>query len=250
MNAEAKNPQHKIHWINFIRALCIIIIYFIHAEEFFGFTIRGFDKYLLPIYVNAFYFVSGYLMFKKHITIIEKKEYREERKRFLTNILFRLIIPSFIFSVLFFIPSFLIQNRQLSVLRFIEKTIGGNTYWFISSLVVAQMIFFLLFRTRIKNIWFYFLVSIGLYYIGYWCVAHEILLVPGFETNPWNFDKGLISTVFLAFGGLCDRRLADMSYIGEAHIRDCGTSVKTAFFLHLQDDMLHCILFVLVEREL
>ena len=198
----AVKTQKNIRWINYIRAICCIMIYYIHAEEFFEFSIKGLSKYILPVYVNAYYFVSGYLLFKKQMPLIENGNFQEGRKSFLLNILFRLVIASLIFSIIEFIPGSLLQRRDMSIQWLIEKTIWGRTYWFISSLVSAELILYGLFQSKIKNVWFYFITGIGLFAIGYILLLHHFRLTHLFESNPWQFDKGLVAIVFIVFGGI------------------------------------------------
>ena len=163
---EVKPAKKDIRWINYIRAICIIMIYYIHAQEFFEFSIQGLAKYVFPVYVNAFFFVSGYLMFKKLFPLVSNDNLGEQGKRFLKNILFRLVIASLIFSIIEFVPSCLFSSKKITILGFVEKTIWGNTYWFISALVIAELLIFLLFLTRIKSIWFYGISSIGFFILG------------------------------------------------------------------------------------
>ena len=199
---ESKGTKKDIRWINYVRAICVIMIYYIHAQEFFEFSIQGLAKYIFPVYVNAFFFVSGYLMFKKLFPFVSDDNLGEKGKQFLKNILFRLIIASLIFSIIEFVPSCLFSSKKITILGFLEKTICGNTYWFISALVIAELIVYLLFLTKIKNIWFYFVSSIGLFIIGMLCCNNGFLLFNVFEGNPWHFEKGFVSVIFLVLGGI------------------------------------------------
>jgi len=53
---------------------------------------------IIPFYVNGFFFISGYLLFKNYMS---KQTYsRQEYIRGIKNIIFRLALPTVIFSVL------------------------------------------------------------------------------------------------------------------------------------------------------
>lgn len=113
------------------------------------------------------------------------------------NVLYRIIIPSIIFSIIEFVPSCLIQGRGIDMGYALYKTIGGGTYWFTSALVVAELILLLLFCTRKRNIWFYVLVSFALGSIGLVIVKLGIM-----QNGIWAWRQGLIALIFLAMGGL------------------------------------------------
>ena len=197
--------KKNIHWINYVKAICMIVIYYTHAQGFFKYTVLNLAKYLTPFYVNAFFFVSGYLFFRKQIPLLEENDYlnlRNERKRFLQNLLFRLVIPVLLFSVIEFVPASLVQGRVLSVMEFIEKTVWGGTYWFVSALVVAELLVLVLTLTGIKNIFFYLACSAAFFYAGRCMVLSGWIMMPSMEINPWYIEKGLLASLFLAVGGL------------------------------------------------
>lgn len=194
--------EKELYWINYLRAICIIAIYYTHAEEFFEYTVHGLAKYILPVYVNGFYFVSGYLFFRKHIESIENGTLKTGRKQFFLNLLFRLVIPSVLFSIFEYIPSSVLQHRGISVLSFIQKTLWGSTYWFISALVVAEFLFYLLLGSKIKNTLVYLALGIVAFSLGCCIAENNIHLLDIFTSNPWQFEKGLMAMMFLALGGV------------------------------------------------
>lgn len=64
------NKERKT-WIDSVKAICMIGVYILHSEAYYGIGGVSYGYCLTPFYVNAFFFVSGYLFFKKHI---EKSE--------------------------------------------------------------------------------------------------------------------------------------------------------------------------------
>ena len=192
--------KKTIHWLNYVRAISMISIYYIHAQEFFGYSIHGLGKYIFPFYVNSFFFVSGYLLFRKYMS--RPDDYKKLTRFCLENILFRLVIPSILFSAVFYIPSSIIQNRSLSLFSFLEKTIAGGTFWYISALAVAELVFCLLYRCGIRNMFVFCLIGIALFVPGMIIAKNEIVIFEGFTDNPWYFEKGFMAFIFLVFGGL------------------------------------------------
>lgn len=97
--------KKNILWINYIRAICILAVYLVHSELYYGYSIGALDYLVHPFYVNAFFFVSGYLMFRKQLSepVINQdlSEYtHNDGYKMFGNILFRIIIPSIVFSAI------------------------------------------------------------------------------------------------------------------------------------------------------
>ena len=113
------------------------------------------------------------------------------------NILYRIVIPSVIFSAIELFPSCILQGRELCIGFALYKTIGGGTYWFTSALVVAEMLLLILFCTRKRSIWFYASVCLALSVAGLIIVKLDILRI-----GIWAWHQGLIALLFLAMGGL------------------------------------------------
>lgn len=68
----AINDKKTIPWINVLKALCILLVFFRHCESYLGFECSWINFLIEPIYVNSFFFISGYLLFKKQLTITPK----------------------------------------------------------------------------------------------------------------------------------------------------------------------------------
>lgn len=156
------NVNKSIIWINSYKALCIIAVFFVHCQLYYGLRFGQVNDFVHPWYVNAFFFVSGYLLLWKQLSepriLEDKKAYVKPSgggQILLNNVIFRIVIPSVIFSAIEFFPSCIIQGRGIDIGFALYKTIGGGTYWFTSALVVAEIILLMLFCTRKKNMWLY-----------------------------------------------------------------------------------------------
>lgn len=196
--------KKNIPWINTLKALCIIFVFLRHCERYFGARFGLFDAVYYPFYVNAFFFVSGYLLFWKQLSsprILESgSQYLAGGgKTLFFNIVFRIVIPSIIFSIIEFIPASFILGRSIDFSSFFIKTIGGQTYWFTSALVIAELILLVLLLTRRKSIWFYAVIAIPLGALGIYMAQNDITI---FSKNWWAYRQGIIAIMFLAFGGL------------------------------------------------
>lgn len=196
--------KKNIAWINYLKAISIIAVYIVHCESYYGLGIGILEWLVRPFFVNAFFFVSGYLMFRKQLSepLIKQKTgayLQSDGQTYLSNILFRIVIPSILFSIIEFLPAIAIRGEKFSMAEMLYKTIGGGTYWFTSALVVAQLLFFLLLLTRKRNVWFYSAIGIGIGLMATYLITHDLWIG---ARNYWAYKQGLICMMFLALGGL------------------------------------------------
>ena len=188
----------EISWINWARAICIVLIYFAHSVEISGQPIPEWLHCLYSyVYVNVFFFVSGFLILGKKIQP--------------SNILFRIMIPAVIFSTLEYFPKVLLRGGELSAVSFMTETLGGGTYWFLSALGVAQLIIWALQKTGIKSIWFYVLCSVLLALAGIMINRSGFAVLGSDDSFPWKYKQGMICTVFMAAGALYGKYIGSKS---------------------------------------
>ncbi|MDO5460090.1 MAG: acyltransferase [Bacteroidales bacterium] len=199
MMAEAPKREH---WIDCLKAICIICVYIAHCESFYyeGESIASF--LVAPFYVNAFFFISGYLLFKKQFNNnrIENYTFKREYRQDLCNILFRLVIPTIIFSAIIYLPK---NNGIFDLRNFILNVLGGTSLWFTSALAVSQLVIFTLLLSRRTNIWFY-VVFTFLLLLGTFCLG-DVRSKAAEEYFPWYWQTGLIYTFLMILGGVYSR---------------------------------------------
>ena len=201
-NAQKKN----IPWINYLRGICILSVYFVHSNLYTCEYLSNVNLFIHPFYVNGFFFVSGYLLFRKQLSspLIDTtlSEYAiGGGKQLTTNILYRLIIPSILFAFIEFLPKKLIRGQEFDISDMLWETIGGGTYWFTSALVIAQLVLCLMLLSRQKNIWLYWGTSIIMMFIGLFMVNRDMNFL-GLSHDFWSFKRGLLALPFLTAGGL------------------------------------------------
>ncbi len=195
--------QERSFWIDAVKAICMISVYLLHSEAYYDTGGTSFGYLLIPFYVNAFFFVSGYLFFKKHIaegqyTYINKWG---GAKKDLINLFYRLLVPTILFSSLIYLPKVLFHSAEVSIGRYFYDVFGGISYWFTSALVVAQIILILLILFRFKKIWMYVLSTFLLFGLGIYLNLNR-------STNdataffPWFYKTGLVYTFIMTLGGI------------------------------------------------
>lgn len=79
------NQKKDIYWINAVKALCMIFVFFVHCQLYYG-TIFNFNYYIYPFYVNGFFFISGYLLFRKQLS---SNSCKKDQKELLISIIYK-----------------------------------------------------------------------------------------------------------------------------------------------------------------
>ena len=72
--------KKNIIWINTVKALSMIFIYFVHCQLYYGLLFSGLNQFIYPFYVNVFFFISGYLLFSKELS---SPKIEQNRKKYL-----------------------------------------------------------------------------------------------------------------------------------------------------------------------
>lgn len=194
----------SIIWINAVKGICMIAVFFIHAQCLCGPDISFASAEIHAFYVNGFFCISGYLLFWKQLTPPKVNEsfsvyLHGGGLTLFKNIAYRIVIPSVIFASFFYLPGRLVKHEEIATLDFLLETIGGRTFWFTSTLVVAEMILLLLFLSREKTIWFYITCIIAIVSLGfYWASINP----ESFALDLWAWRRGVLSLAFLGLGGL------------------------------------------------
>ena len=83
----------NIIWIDWARCICMLFVYWLHVGMFSSAPIE-FPISYGPFFVNAFFFISGYLLYKK----LKNDNSKSTRANTAKGVLFKICIPSIIFS--------------------------------------------------------------------------------------------------------------------------------------------------------
>ncbi|MCS2587145.1 acyltransferase family protein [Bacteroides fragilis] len=68
--------KKELNWINVAKAISIITVLFVHTENYYGLELGEINQFLCGFYVNAFFLISGYLLFRKHLINLPLKRVR------------------------------------------------------------------------------------------------------------------------------------------------------------------------------
>ena len=106
---------------------------------------------LMPFYVNAFFFVSGFLFFSKQLSLpFQSFGSSSHISQLIKNVFFRLVIPTIHFSSLIYIPKNLFHDNHLNWRVYLYEVFDGISFWFTSALTFVQLVFILLFSLKKK----------------------------------------------------------------------------------------------------
>lgn len=185
----------ELTWINNLRGICILFVYLAHAEHYWG----G-DTYLrrfyAPFYVNAFFVVSGYLLFRKIWFLETFAEWRISAKKQIVAIVCKIIVPTIFFSAILYLPKSIFNHEQFMLSKFAFNIFGGISFWFTSGLVIAQFCLLLMMILFHKRIW--------LYIVGACLSALAAILIKRIDPTPfpWFYKAGLCAVLYLVAGGI------------------------------------------------
>lgn len=201
--------ENRIHWIDVARALAILLIVF-------GHIIGHCDKlglvlyYIQAFHVPIFFVISGFLFKTK-----EKQKY----KGFVWQKFKRIMVPYFVFGLLFLVPYFILGssvsedlniNNELSIGKSLLGIIYGNGHdqllkqnsalWFLPCLFIMYQIFYFIdyLKKKIKKnssaqeyIIFLLLAVLG---VTNYSIPHVRL--------PWGIDIAISLSVFFELGSI------------------------------------------------
>ncbi len=190
--------QQREHWIDTLKAICIICVYIAHCESFYCPSYNIAQLIVTPFYVNAFFFINGYLIVRKYFKNNQIVNYSfKEYKKNILNILFRLAIPTIIFSAIIYIPK---NNFNFDLQNFSAVVFGGVSLWFTSALCISQFVIHTLFLSKQKNIWLYVLITFTIFLLTN--IFGDVRSKPAIEFFPWYWQTGMIYTFLMLLGGL------------------------------------------------
>ena len=198
----------EISWINWAKVICLTIVYLDHSliylQVYDNFTTL--ESFYLPFFVNIFFFMSGYLLFRKQLSSeiikIRKSEFiAGEGKKMFLNVLNKIAFPTILFSAIMYIPKKMIRGDEFTILSFAKDTILGGSIWFTCALAVAELLVLTMLLSRQRNIYFYIVVSMFLSALAI-IINDSGFTILSSENIPWFYKSGMIATLFLSLGGL------------------------------------------------
>ena len=197
--------RKDIVWIDWIKTFCMFLVYWCHISMF-GIKCAVNVPYAF-FFVNAFFFISGYLIFKKYYSpsIQDKSFLRNQligRGGWIPNILYKIAIPTVVFNIIEYVPNTIIKGESATVSGFLFATVLRGTNWFTGALCISELLLLVLFVfLRKKSIWLYLLFSIPLFLLGNY-LSKSLFVIWKDPAFPWFYTSGLMGLLFLVIGGV------------------------------------------------
>ena len=200
-------------WIDAVKGMSMLCVYLLHSEAYYGGSGSLLGRAMHPFYVNAFFFVSGYLFFSSlnrggdSLAAIRKK---------IHSVVYRLVIPTILFATLMYLPKMLFHGNDTDFSQYFLYVWGGVSYWFTSALAVAQLILLLLASVNLKGIGGYVVITAALFTLS------TSLDVSGTVNDslayfPWFWKTALVYSFIMALGGMyhrCEARIEHLMKFG------------------------------------
>lgn len=121
----------RIVWIDSLRGFCMLAILWLHTEMYYAGTDVTPYHYYVGDVLATFFFISGYLFFSPHKTLSVRHK--------LWGVLRWLVIPYFVFTIIIsalkavFLPPSDVGELAMGI-------ITGHASWFVSALIVAEIL--------------------------------------------------------------------------------------------------------------
>lgn len=188
--------QGELNWVNVLRAWSMAGVYLWHSEVYCGGD-RILSVFISPACMAVFFFVSGYLFFRKAHDAGQTQTWRHQ----LGNVFFRLVVPTMFFAALLYVPKALFHHQALCWSDFGFSVVGGTTFWFTSALALIQI-------SAIGLLWLIRLVNLSrrltmamMMVVGACLWLGFTQIHAPFNAFPWSFTSGMHYFIFFVLGG-------------------------------------------------
>lgn len=210
----SESTKKNLAWINYAKVICMALVYFQHTMNRLSFSTlpcsASLSAWFKPFYVNVFFFISGYLLFKKYRKIqFEKLDRKSWNNQYgtplLSNIIFKIAIPTVIFSTIVLLKYVIRNDAGNFDFRIIKDTIISPSMWFTSALTVSELILYFIFKYyRSQNFLVYSFISVFLAIIATQLTLSDFTIANDSHI-PWRYKSGMIATLFFVSGGIFEK---------------------------------------------
>lgn len=203
-----KNESKRVYWIDAAKIIAMILIVLSHTIAYSD-KLQGLYKYVSSFHVALFFAISG-LTFSINKYSNFKEFFKTKFKR--------IMVPYFVFAVLFLIPFLVLGSTIASNLNRSDIDIdlkhsiigifygnGNDDYlrqnsslWFLPCLFVTEIIFYFVEKSTNRNKYYItILLSIVIGMLDYYILPFRM---------PWGFDIAICMLAFFALGKIIGNR--------------------------------------------
>lgn len=207
----------RLKWIDLLRGFCMIAILWFHTEMYYV----GYDKTPYAFYVGdvlaVFFILSGYLFYKSTPIDYHKKCH---------SIIRYLLLPYFIFTTIISIGKYFVYQDR-SVATIIYDIISGHASWFITALILSQLLFILFLRITKGKLLYLSTIACGSLILSYF-IGNSYNPSPlYYPQNLWHLNESFLGLFLLYIGYIYHRyesvfnRINTISFISLLFILVC-----------------------------
>lgn len=183
-----EKKEKNIAWINTGRAVCMLCVYLSHCNFYYLKIISPVYFVYMPFYLSFFFFISGFLFYKN----LDEFPFRKK----LAGIVNKLLWPVILFPSLIWIPKMMAHGNNVSLTAYFADVFGGTAAWFVSTIIVAQLISLVLIYLFRKKIFMMLILSAVSMSLAFFLKTID-------QTPfPWYYKSGMIAVFFMVLGGI------------------------------------------------
>ena len=241
-------------WIDMAKGFAMLSILLFHTDVY------NFDELLIPYefyvenFLALFFFVSGFLFYREETDFDIKHKFK--------SILKTIVLPYFIFTSLMSVPKALVYGNALST-DIITNILFGQASWFVTALVIAEILFSILILLSAKNKY----VMPAVCFI---CGISSVYFSPSF--NFWHFHNAMLAMPYIYLGYVYHKHEIPVTWFVNNKVFVCAGTVLlvamkyvehtsglrmlfepvwvTSFLLFFIDTMLFITLFILLIKHI
>lgn len=189
--------KEELNWVNTAKCLCMMFVYYYHSECYCGYNKSALYDYYSPFFLNVFFLVSGFLFFKKQLGVAQEDRMLSWKSKIpvAKNIVYRIIVPTMIFSMLLYFPKILNTGEGFDLQSFLVETLAGGASWFTYALAFAEFFLLTALIIGVRKVSIFLGFGVVLFAIG--IILHSF----GVPNFCWLLS-GLTATLFLVLGGI------------------------------------------------
>ena len=180
--------QHRTIWVDMLRGFSMLAILWFHTEMYYA----GRDVTPYALYVGdvlaAFFFLSGYLFYRETPVSLRHKLYGVFRW---------LLVPYLVFTSLLALPKAWAHHSFQGFGNLAVDVLTGQASWFVSALIVAELLFILTLRF-FKSSWG--MAALALVMLLAAAVFGNRLSAWHNNCNLWHVNEALLGYFFMTLG--------------------------------------------------
>lgn len=160
------------------KGICMFFIISAHT----GFVMPYYDYFYNSFFLVAYFILSGYLFHNPSLDFPVAKK--------ITRVIESILVPYLVYWALSYAIGALVKGDYNFLPGLFQDIIMGQKLWFMSCLIVSEIIFALFLSISKKNWWIVLFIGLNLFV---WHFFKDVKL-------PWSIELSFMASVFLAVG--------------------------------------------------